>query len=46
MGISLKARLDTSISLEAQVDKFVTGVLILYSLDFSESKNSFYLCLF
>ena len=42
--ITLKARHSVEIALEGQVDVFALAVA--YSLDFSKSRNSFYLCLF
>lgn len=42
--ITLQARHSAEISLKGRVDEFTLA--ITYSLDFSKSKNSFYLCLF
>ncbi len=44
-AISLAAEFDTAMYLKAQVDRFIEST-DFYSLDFSLSKNSFYLALF
>lgn len=44
--LSLQGSHVTPLFLGGQVDEFIPGELIPYNLDFSESKNSFYLTLF
>ena len=44
--VTLRARFDTEVTLRAQVDRFTESGIFTYSLDFSDSRNSFYLCLF